>query len=111
MDTARDRQMAKRSRRCYDQGRMARIMTARSVPVFRKISVRLRGTVVRSEASVWALLDYRRKMLLTCTAVQSPPRAVRTPRAVRALATPRRLPTHSAFLDLPDDDGECIGGL
>src|SRR5215831_8209155 len=50
-------------------------------------------------------------MSLTCTAVQSPPRAVRTPRAVSALATPRRLPTHSAFLGLPDDDGECIGGL
>ena len=106
--------MAKRSRRCYDQGRMARIMTARSVPVFRKISVRLRGTVVRSEASVWALLDYRRKMLLTCTAVQSPPRAVRTPRAVRALATPRRPLTPLAWISLmdgPDVGGERISGL
>src|SRR5262245_20606874 len=43
-------------------------------------------------------------MWLTCTAVQSPPRAVRTPRAVRALATPRRLLT-------PHVGGERISGL
>src|SRR5262245_36081255 len=47
-------------------------------------------------------------MSLTCTAVQSPPRAVRTPRAVRALATPRRLLTP---LDGPDVGGERISGL
>jgi hypothetical protein len=39
-------------------------------------------------------------MSLTCTAVQSPPRAVRTPRAVRALATPRRLLTPLAWISL-----------
>src|SRR5262245_51781290 len=54
----------------------------------------------RQAPSVWALLDYRRKMSLTCTAVQSPPRAVRTPRAVRALATPRRPLTPLAWISL-----------
>src|SRR6516165_1217594 len=57
----------------------------------------------RAASSTIAIYEYtswRRRTAATITSLQEPPRAVGTPRAVRARATPRRLLTPLAWMSL-----------
>src|SRR6516162_11210439 len=57
----------------------------------------------RAASSTIAIYEYppwRRRTAATITSLQEPPRAVGTPRAVRARATPRRLLTPLAWISL-----------